>query len=62
VISWALVLRNLVLAAAAAFVAMNTAAFDAMPAGTFVAFAGVLLCWLLLAVCDQIIGNDGYLK
>ena len=62
VISWALVLRNLVLALAAGFVAKNAAAFDAMPAGTLVAFAGVLLCWLLLAIFDQAVANFDHLK
>jgi hypothetical protein len=61
-ISWPLVLRNVILAGAAAFVAMNTAAFAAIPAGAFVAFAGVMLCWLLLAIVDQIIGNRSHAR
>lgn len=56
-ISWALVARNLVLTVTAAFVAQHTGPFDAIPAGTLVAFAGVLSGWLLLAIFDQIIGN-----
>jgi hypothetical protein len=59
-ISWALVIRNLLLAGAAFFVATHTAAFDAIPAGTLVVFSGVLLCWLLLAIFDQIIGNRAH--
>lgn len=61
-ISWASVIRNLVLAGCAGFVALNTAALDSIPAGTLVAFAGVLLCWLLLAICDQIIGNRSHAR
>jgi hypothetical protein len=61
-ISWPLVVRNLVLAGVASFVAMHTSAFDAIPAGTLVAFAGVLLCWLLLAIFDQIIGNRSHAR
>jgi hypothetical protein len=61
-ISWALVIRNLTLAAVAIFVGMNTAALDQIPAGTLVAFAGVLLCWLLLAIFDQIIGNRSHAR
>jgi hypothetical protein len=61
-ISWPLVVRNVLLAGAAAFVAMNSAAFDTIPAGTLVAFAGVLLCWLLLTICDQIIGNRAHAR
>lgn len=59
-ISWPLVVRNLLLAGSASFVVTYTAAFDAIPAGTLVAFAGVLLCWLLLAIFDQIIGNRSH--
>lgn len=61
-ISWALVVRNLVLASGAGFVALNTAALDAIAGGTPVAFAGVLLCWLLLASFDQIIGNRSHAR
>lgn len=61
-ISWALVVRNFALAGVASFVALNTAALDSIPAGTLVAFAGVLLCWLLLAICDQIIGNRSHAR
>jgi hypothetical protein len=61
-ISWPLVVRNLVLAGVASFVALNTAALDSIPAGTLVAFAGVLLCWLLLAIFDQIIGNRSHAR
>lgn len=61
-ISWALVVRNLVLTGVASFVAFNTAALDSIPAGTLVAFAGVLLCWLLLAIFDQIIGNRSHAR
>jgi hypothetical protein len=59
-ISWSLVARNSVLTALAAFVSLNTGSFDTIPAGTFVVFAGVLLCWLLLAIFDQIIGNRSH--
>lgn len=61
-ISWALVIRNLLLAGVASFVALNTATLDSIPAGTLVVFAGVLLCWLLLAICDQIIGNRSHAR
>lgn len=61
-ISWALVARNSVLTALAAFVSLNTGAFDRIPAGTLVVFAGVLLCWLLLAIFDQIIGNRSHAR
>lgn len=61
-ISWALVVRNLTLTVAAVFVSLNTGPFDAIPAGTLVAFAGVLLCWLLLAILDQIIGNRSHAR
>jgi hypothetical protein len=61
-ISWALVVRNLTLAGVASFVAFNTAPLDSIPAGTLVAFGGVLLCWLLLAICDQIIGNRSHAR
>ena len=61
-ISWPLVVRNLLLAGAASFVAMYTAAFDHIPAGTLVAFAGILLCWLLLAIFDQVIGNRSHAR
>lgn len=59
-ISWPLAARNSVLAALAAFVSLHTGSFDAIPAGTLVVFAGVLLCWLLLAIFDQIIGNRSH--
>ena len=61
-ISWALVVRNLTLAVAAAFVAVYAAAFDTIRAATPVAFAAVLLCWLLLAIVDQIIGNRAHAR
>lgn len=61
-ISWALVARNFGLAAAAGFVALCTGPFDAIPAGTIVTFAGVLLCWLMLAIFDQIIGNRSHAR
>lgn len=61
-ISWALVARNLVLAAAAVFVSLHAGPFDAIPSGTLVAFAGVLLCWLLLTIFDQIIGNRAHAR
>jgi len=61
-ISWALVIRNLLLAGVASLVAFNTAALDAIPAGTLVVFAGVLLCWLLLTIFDQIIGNRSHAR
>lgn len=61
-ISWALVGRNVVLAGAACFVSLHVAAFDTIPAGTLVAFAGVLLGWLLLAIVDQIIGNRSHAR
>jgi hypothetical protein len=56
-ISWALVVRNLVLFAVGGYVATNASPFAAGAAATLVAFGGVLLCWLLVAVFDQIIGN-----
>ena len=59
-ISWALVTRNSVLTALAALVSLNSGSFDTIPAGTLVVFAGVLLCWLLLATFDQIIGNRSH--
>jgi hypothetical protein len=59
-ISWSLVARNSVLTALAAFASLNTESFDTIPAGTLVVFAGVLLCWLLLAIFDQIIGNRSH--
>lgn len=61
-ISWSLVARNSALTALAAFVSLNTGSFDAIPAGTLVVFAGVLLCWLLLAIFDQIIGNRSHAR
>lgn len=61
-ISWPLVVRNSVLAVLAAFVSLNTGSFDTIPAGTLVVFAGVLLCWLLLAIFDQIIGNRSHAR
>ena len=61
-ISWELVARNLALTVAAVFVSRHTGSFDAIPAGTLVAFAGVLLCWLLLAIFDQIIGNRSHAR
>lgn len=61
-ISWALVARNLLLAGVASFVAFNTATLEPIAAGTLVAFAGVLLCWLLLAIFDQIIGNRSHAR
>jgi hypothetical protein len=61
-ISWPLVTRNSVLTVLAAFVALNTGSFDSIPAGTPVVFAGVLLCWLLLAIFDQIIGNRSHAR
>lgn len=61
-ISWSLVMRNSVLTALAAFVSLNTGSFDTIPAGTLVVFAGVLLCWLLLAIFDQIIGNRSHAR
>jgi hypothetical protein len=59
-ISWSLVARNSVLTALAAFVSLNTGSFDTIQAGTLAVFAGVLLCWLLLAIFDQIIGNRSH--
>jgi hypothetical protein len=61
-ISWSLVVRNSVLTVLAAFVSLNTGSFDTIPAGTLVVFAGVLLCWLLLAIFDQIIGNRSHAR
>lgn len=61
-ISWPLVARNSVLTALAAFVSLHTGSFDAISAGTLVVFAGVLLCWLLLAIFDQIIGNRSHAR
>jgi hypothetical protein len=61
-ISWSLVVRNVVLTGVASFVALNTAALESIPAGTPVAFGGVLLCWLLLAIFDQIIGNRSHAR
>ena len=61
-ISWSLVARNFVLAVLSAFVSLNTGSFDTIPAGTLVVFAGVLLCWLLLAIFDQIIGNRSHAR
>lgn len=61
-ISWALVLRNTALTAVALFVSLHTGSFETIPAGTAVAFAGVLLCWLLLAIFDQIIGNRSHAR
>lgn len=61
-ISWALVARNVFLTAAAVFVSLHRGSFDAIPAGTVVAFAGVLLGWLLLAIFDQIIGNRSHAR
>jgi len=61
-ISWPLVARNISLAGVAAFVAFYTASFETIPAGTLVAFAGVLLCWLMLAIFDQIIGNRSHAR
>lgn len=61
-ISWALVARNLILTASSSFVSLHTGSFDAIPAGALVAFAGVLLCWLLLAIFDQIIGNRSHAR
>jgi hypothetical protein len=61
-ISWALVVRNLILAGAASLVVLNTGALDSIPAGTPVVFGGVLLCGLLLGICDQIIGNRSHAR
>jgi hypothetical protein len=56
-ISWMLVARNAVLVGVCGYVAMFSAGTRLDLRGTAVVFGGILAGWVLMLVCDQVIGN-----